>query len=558
MEAHVFLEISLIIAVATIIATVMRALRQPLMIGHIITGLLLGPYVLNIVHSNDTVDVFSNLGIALLLFIIGLGLNPRVIKEVGKVSILTGVGQVMFTSIFGFGIATALGFETTSAIFIALALSFSSTIIILKLLSDKKELGRLYGKISTGFLLVQDIIATFILIWVATMSAGTATVGELVTTGLVGIGLIAALLLISWYVLPKLTQFVAASSEYLFLFSIAWGFGLAALFTVAGLSLEIGALFAGVALAALPYAQEISSRLRPLRDFFIILFFIALGARMGVDNLGTIWPMALAFSSFVLVGNPIIVMTIMGLLGYTKKTSFKAGLAVAQISEFSLILIILASRLGQIPPTVTSVVTLVAMITIAISTYMIMYSEQLYRILEPHLRLFERRYAQPEQGDTQPADIVLFGYKKGGKELLHTFENSDLTCLVVDYDPEVIDTLQHQDVSYAYGDATDSEFLDDIGVENAKIVVSVVTDFHANQFLINHLQEVNPRAIVIARADTNEEAAELYKHGATYVMMPHYIGSERITALLRRYGASHDVFNKVRERHLSYLRINPL
>lgn len=556
MEHSIFLEISLIIAVATIVATIMRSLRQPLMIGHIITGLLVGPYVLNIVHSRDTVDVFSNLGIALLLFIIGLGLNPRVIKEVGKVATFTGAGQVLFTSLIGGAIASALGFDFTSALFIAIALSFSSTIIILKLLSDKKEQSRLYGKISTGFLLVQDIIATFVLIAVAANSNGGLAIAEMVRVGLLGFGLIAGLLVLSWYVLPRLTNFVASTPEYLFLFAIAWGFGLAALFALAGLSIEIGALFAGVSLASLPYAQEISSRLRPLRDFFIVLFFIALGTRLGVENLSAIVGPAVLLSGFVLVGNPLIVMSIMGLLGYTKKTSFKAGLTVAQISEFSLILVILGERVGQISAAVVSLVTLVAIITIAVSTYMIIYSDQLYEKLEPHLRLFERRHAKSRRsldGGKSP-DVIIFGYKKGGEQLMKIFSKFNKKSMIIDYDPEVVDNLEHEEVPHMYGDATDSELLDSAGIAKAKVVISALTDFRTNLFIVNHAKQTNPNAVVVVQAESRDDAVDLYEHGATYVMMPHYIGSEKITSLIKRHNAKKDTFKKARQKHLAYLQ----
>jgi len=373
MHGNFFLELSLILVIAGVVSTIMKLLRQPLIIGYIFSGLLLGPYFLNIVGKPEVLSDFSTFGIALLLFIIGLGLNPRVVREVGKAAVYIGVGQIAFTASFGFAIAKLLGFATTAAIYIAIALTFSSTIIILKILSDKKETGQLYGKVATGMLLVQDIAATIVLIVAAGLQDGGLPLPELSLTLGFTLLLAVGLVLASVKVLPKFSRFISDSQEYLFLFSIAWGFGVASLFAQAGLSIEVGALFAGVALATQPYATEVSSRLRPLRDFFVVLFFIVLGVQLELTNFLDVLVPALVFSSFVLLGNPLIVLTIMGLLGYTKKASLKVALTVAQISEFSLIFVLLGLELGQIDQQIVSIVTLVGLITIAGSTYMMLY-----------------------------------------------------------------------------------------------------------------------------------------------------------------------------------------
>ena len=554
MEVSLFSQISVIIGVASFIGLLMHLLRQPLIIGYILTGVLVGPFGLDLVHAEDTVDVFAKFGITLLLFIIGLGLNPRVIKEVGKVSLLTGVGQVLFTTTTAYFLLRVLDYETVEALFIAVALSFSSTIIILKLLSDKKEQHRLYGKISIGFLLVQDIIAMLALLSVATLSGGAEEISfvalsiRAVVCGLLLYGL-------SAYILPHLNKIIAGSQEFLFLFAIGWGLGIASLSAELGFSLEVGALFAGVALAPLPYAQEIGSRLRPLRDFFIVLFFIALGAELGLGSLIGSLPMAVVLSLLVLIGNPLIVMFIMGLLGYTKKTSFKAGLAVAQISEFSLVLILLGNQLGRIPDSTVSLVTLVALITIAASTYMILYSDKLYSLVEKYLRLFERRKVRFDQEDADRYDIVQFGYKKGGDELVKTFRRMGNPFVVIDYDPDVIDRLERDGVNFIYGDALDLEMMDEAGISKAKLITSTITDHETNRFLVQQITRINPRAVLIVHSDSPEQAAELYKLGATYVMMPHYIGTEKIGSFIRKNGLKKSDFKKFRDQSLPDLDI---
>lgn len=544
-----FVEISVLLVIATLVSMVMRALRQPLIIGHIITGLIVGPALLGIVGSHETLEVFSSFGIALLLFIVGLGLNPKVIKEVGKVSLLTGVGQVVFTTIIGFVLVSAIGYSPVAALYIAIALTFSSTIIILKLLTDKKDQNKLYGKISIGFLLVQDIIATFALLVASATATGGVSYMEFAVLLGKGLVVIAGVFLFVRYVLQRMSGFLAKSSELLFLFAMAWGFGIASLTYLGGFSLEVGALFAGIALAGMPYAQEVASRLRPLRDFFIVVFFIALGSNLAVDNLGAILWQAIGLSLFVLIGNPLIVMVIMGALGYTKKTSFKAGLTVAQISEFSIIFILLGQRNGQVPDDAVYLVTLVGIITIAASTYMILYSSQLYALLSKTFPFIRDKSNRRERERHHTYNLILFGYHHGGYEFLRAFKEMHKRYLVVDYDPEAIDLLARNNVPHLYGDAEDIDLLEEIGLDKAELIASTITDFDTTLFLIQQLERMNPRAVSIVHADNRQQAEQLYAHGASYVMLPHYIGSERMGAFIRKNGADKEAFRKFGEKH---------
>src|ERR1700694_1524663 len=293
MHLSVFSELSFIIVLAMVVSLIMRLIKQPLIIGHILTGILVGPSVFHLIKNPQTIEVFSSIGIALLLFIIGLGLNLKAVREVGKVAGIVGGIQLLLTAVIGYVSSQVLGFNRSEALFLGVAYSFSSTIIILKLLNDKKEQLRLYGKIATGLLLIQDIGAVVALLFV-TASGGSSfstsqLVGLLIKGGLVS----AALLLVGGYVLPRFHKLIAGSQEFLFLFAIGWGFGAAALFELIGFSIEVGALISGIALAALPYTQEIAARLRPLRDFFIVVFFIALGSRLVFQDITSLLPIIL-------------------------------------------------------------------------------------------------------------------------------------------------------------------------------------------------------------------------------------------------------------------------
>lgn len=554
MHTNIFVEISALLVFSALVSIVIRALRQPMIIGYILTGLIVGPSVLGLVKSPETIDVLGSFGIALLLFIVGLGLNPRVIKEVGKVSFITGLVQVAFTSVAGFYLVSSLGYDKIESIYIALALAFSSTIIVLKLLNDKREQNKLHGKIAVGFLLVQDLIAAFALVVASASGSGSLSYENALSLGAKGLVLGASVFLVAYLVLKPMTNFLARSQELLFLFAIAWGFGIATLFYEAGFSLEIGALLAGVSLSTMTYAQEVGTRLRPLRDFFIVVFFIALGAKLDINSIGSQMWDAIILSLFVLIGTPLVIMTIMGILGYTKKTSFKFGLAVAQISEFSLILMLLALNSGQVSQTAVTLVTVIGIITIAVSSYLITYSDGIYRFLENYLRLFERKKVKKEVERHHKYDAVLFGYRHGGSEFVKVFGNIAKNYVVVDYDPEAIDRMERQNIPYLYGDATDPEMLDEINLEHTKIVVSMITDYRSNVLLLEALDKINPNVVMICHAENIKDAVDLYGLGASYVVMPHLVGNQKISSFLKKNGFNKSEFKKYKNNHLTYLQ----
>ena len=565
MALEIFTEISIIVVVATVMAGLMRILKQPTIIGFILTGALVGPISLDvIVHSTETISVFSKLGISLLLFIVGLGMNPRVIKEVGKASLITGLGQIIFTSFIGFVICIALGFPFDMAsggydpliisLYVAVALTFSSTIIIMKLLSDKHALQSLYGRISVGFLLVQDIVAIALLILIPYVSGGLDTTGLAAENILFSVVIMVAAALTSTYLVPMMSRFFAKSPEFLFFFSIAWGLGLSSLFLQLGFSLEIGALVAGVTLSTSPFHYEISSKMKPLRDFFIMLFFILLGSQLAIADMSRFILPVLSLSAFILIGNVLIVVALMGLLGYDRKTGFSAGLTVAQISEFSLILIALGVQQGQLPPEVLSLVTSIGIITIAGSTYMIHYSERIYPHISRYLRIFERRgIKKKDSWSNKTYDAILFGCNRVGHDFLNSFKKHGDRFLAVECDPDVLRRLSEKGFNARYGDAADTEFLEDLGLQNVRIIVSTIPDFDTNVVLLTKIRQVNEDAIVLMVAYGVEDAMRLYDSGASYVIMPHFLGGYHASKMTDNHGFDKEKFRLEREEHIRYL-----
>ena len=551
---NIFSGLSLIIVIGAVVAFIMRKLGQPLMIGHIITGILVGPAIFHIANDPESLRVFADLGIALLLFIIGLGMNPRVVKEVGKSSTITSAVEIVTVSLIGWMAAVALGLPRREAVFLGIGLAINSTIVALKLLSDKKEQGRLYGKLTIGTSLVEDILVAIVLLFIAASQNGDLlSLGPFIKLTLEGVLIGLGMYLFAAKVLPKIQKTLASDQELLFLFAIAWGLGSGALLAKIGFSLEVGAFAAGIFLASFPYAQEIASRLRPLRDFFVIVFFIALGTGVSFTGFGSMIWMILAGLIIVLLIKPLIVMSTLGVLGYTKRVSFKTATMLTHVSEFSIILVILGERQGLIQSNVVTILTFVAIISIATSTYLVTYNDRVYSYLEKYLEMFERRKTHADSIPEQHYELVLFGYQRGGHEFVNLFKKLKKKYVVIDYDPEVVDTMDNRKINYIYGDATDEELLEEAGVQKAKLVVSTIPDFDVNSFLLKYMEDKNPRAVLILHADDPFEAAKFYEAGASYVILPHYIGSEQVSAFIGKSGLSKEVFRKQRIKHLEYL-----
>ena len=554
---NTFFEVGLVIGIATLISILVRYLRQPLIIGYILAGIIVGPSLLNLISSPDTITLFSRMGVALLLFVVGLGLNPKVIKEVGVVSIVTGVGQALFTITVGFFLSTALGFSKLTSLYIGLALAFSSTILILKLLSDKNELDSLYGKISIGFLLVQDLLAIFTLIILSSLNGGMNAQTLVLSVALKGILLLVGLFLIGLYLLPHLTKIAAKSQEMLLLFSISWAFALSLLFYKAGFSLEIGALIAGVTLSLSPYRYEISSKMKPLRDFFLVLFFIMLGYQLGFTELQQNIVPVILFSLLVLIGNPLSILILMGLMGHTKRNGFLAGWTVAQIGEFSHVLIALGISIGHLGKEIVSIITAVTLITIAISSYLVLYAGRIYPYAAKYLTIFEKnnvRAAVPPLG-SKKYEVILFGCDRVGHDLIMLFKKMKQKFLIIDHNPEIVSSLSKKGMKCIYGDASDTELLDELHLSEVKMVVSTIPDFEINSNIISRVREVNSSAVLVVVSHHPEEAIELYGKGASYVILPHMLGGYHASMLIEKHGLSFDKFLKEKIKHLEHLKI---
>jgi Kef-type K+ transport system membrane component KefB len=525
MEVGIFHLVAAVLIACAVVGAFARKLHQPVIVAFIAVGIVLGPVLGVVEPDQEAIQLLAKLGISLLLFIVGLELDLRLIRRVGPVALATGLGQVAFTSGVGFFLTLVLGFDVIQAIYIAVALTFSSTIIIVKLLSDKGETDDLHGRVAIGFLIVQDIVVVVVMITLTAFGGeANGDIGrELLFTfgrGAVFLGAIAALM--RW-VLPRLLERIADEPEILVLFAIAWAIALAAFGDLLGISEEVGAFLAGISLASTPYRDAIGARLKAVRDFLLLFFFIDLGARMDPGQALEHLPAVLLLSAFVLVGNPIIVMVIMStIMRYPSRTAFLAGVTVAQISEFSLIFAALGLDLGQLDQEAVDVITMVGLITIGLSTYLILYAQQIHERLDPYLRIFERGDSRDVSFGEEQLEprVVVFGLAGFGAALVEELHAKGVEVLGVDLDPARLNRMRDAGVPVVYGDARNPDLLEELPLEHAEWVLCAVERFEPNRALLHGLEEIGFEGQIALTAHDYENAVVLTDEGADTILDP--------------------------------------
>jgi Kef-type K+ transport system membrane component KefB len=532
-----FVSVALILALAVAAGAIAKLLRQPVVVSFIIVGILAGPTAFNLVEGAEEIRLFAKFGIAILLFLVGLKLDFHMIRSTGKVALVAGLSQVAFTAAVGFGIAMLFGFEATTAFYIAVALTFSSTIIIIKLIGDKRELDTLYGRIAVGILIVQDILVVAAMVVIVTI--GNPGEGSVVTDLVVTLASSAVFLGVvafaSKFVLEKVLDWISKSPELTLLFGVAWAIVLAAISILIGLSMEIGAFVAGVSLASTAYRESLGARMVSLRDVMLLFFFIELGASLTfADALGQLWP-AIVLSVFVLVGKPLIVFAIMGWMGYRSITSFRTGVALAQISEFSLILIALGYSLGQVDSAVLSLVTLVAVFTITVSSYLILYTDKLFPLMQGFMHLFERGKASAvdEESQSLSFDAIVIGSGRFGTEVISGLISSGSSVLAVDLDPDALARARELGAETLFGDVGDPDFAKMLPIHQTGTLICTAPDRSTNTLLLESLKSLDYGGELYLTALDNQTAEMFAKEGRVTTIRPLKMAANRIVKQLK-------------------------
>ncbi|MFA6130642.1 MAG: cation:proton antiporter [Patescibacteria group bacterium] len=533
MSDTLFIELAIVVMSAGLISLLVYLLRQPLIIAYVLTGLIIGPSIL-VISGNATIfEAFADIGVAFLLFLVGLNLNWRNLRDIGPLAMVAGLGQILLTSTVGFFILRLFDFDLSTSILGGLALSFSSTIVIVKLLSDQKDIDRLHGRLAVGILIVQDIVAMLVLLVIGTFGSTDQAIGPvLLISGLKAVASIVVLLVIARYILPPVFRYAAKSQELLFLASLSWCFAVAVALQWLGFSIEMGALLAGISLAGSEYHHEIISKVKPLRDFFLILFFIILGASLSGETIGGNWWLLVVLLIIVLKIKPAILIGVLRLLGIHPRTGFLTASALAQMSEFSFILGTVSVEVGLMDEKLLPIFIMAGIGSIGISTYFIKYGEPLYDRFRFGFRWMEPR-GNPKEIEERAPEILLFGCDTMGEALLPSVRSLKKEYLVVDFNPAIIKGLKDRHIPFRYGDIGNEDFLDDIHASHASIIISTIPDRVLNSDVLAYLRAKRSRVTAIVSAKNMAEAKDLYKLGAAYVMIPGELGGVHAGEMLK-------------------------
>jgi len=539
---QIFLEITIIIGLAAILTILFRHYKQPAILAYLLTGIILGPLGLFRLQEKVALETLGQLGITLLLFMLGLELKLHELRSIGKVAILIGGAQMMLTLAFGFFITMLLGFSQIASFYTGLALAFSSTIIIVKILSDKRDLNSLHGKLAIGILLMQDFFAVMTIIFLTGVSQqeGTALFLQVVMILLKVVVLFGWVIVLSKFGFPYIVRRIARSHESLFLFSLAWVFSLTALIASPwiGFSIEIGGFLAGLALANTSENFQIIAKMKALRDFFITIFFVVLGLEMSIANVSQVLLPAIILMLFVIILKPLIIMVITGALGYRRRTSFFVGMSMSQISEFSFLILFLGTAKGAIPANVDTMFLIVGITTFATSTYALQHSNKLYKRFGRYLHIFERKQLQKSHIEAQEEledledHVILVGGHAMGRALIKALEDTKEKVIVVDFDPDVVHRLKEDNIPAIFGDIADIDIQERVHFNKAKLVISTVPDLEDNLLLIEGLNHENKKAKIVVMSYEPQDTNELYKAGADYVVMPHLAGGRHLAKII--------------------------
>jgi Kef-type K+ transport system membrane component KefB len=533
-----FTETTAVLALAAALSALGAFLRQPLIVAYIAAGVIAGPAGLGWVSEEDPLDLLAQMGITLLLFVVGLKLDPRLIRTLGRVVLGLGLIQVAITAALGYGLAVLLGLSQVMALYVGLGLAFSSTVVIVKMLSDAREIDALHGRIALGILIVQDLVVVIAMVLLTAFdgTSGDALWRNLVLIPLKGVAFLGAVALAMRYVLPRLLHFLARSRELLTLAAIAWALALAGTGHALGFSHEVGAFVAGVALAATPYHEAIGARLSALRDFLLLFFFIDLGTHVDVGRVGELVGPALALSGFALLIKPLIIASLLGVAGYRRRTTGLTALTMGQISEFSLILAAMGMKVGHLDAATVSLMTLVALVTIAISGYLIGYLHPIYAWLAPWLKPFERRAPQREaamaEDGTSGAQVILLGLGRYGERMALDFAKRGLSVLGLDFDPERVRAAQRLGIAARYGDAGDADILDALPLQGAQWVVSSIREADVNRALLYGLRQHGFQGRVAVATHHSGEVQALRRLGADLILQPYEDAADQAVDLV--------------------------
>ncbi len=538
---NIFLQLATALSLASLFGYFVLRLKLPLVVAYLLAGVSISLVSLIDPGSSLIFEIFPEIGIAFVLFLIGMELDLREVKTLGAPIIVSAIGQIIISSVAGFVLASAVGFKTEESMLLGLGLAFSSTVVVIKMLLEKKDLTSLYGKLSLGILLVEDLVAIAVLMMISVSSSvfnlGVQEALPLISLIVKGLGLFVLTFILSRYVLEKIFDSVAKSVELLFLTAITWCFVFTSIAVLAGFSIVIGAFLAGVALASSPYHLQIQGKVKPLRDFFLTLFFVYLGLQAKFSDFLTAWPAIILFTLFALFIKPLIYLLLVGIFGFRKHTMFQTALNLSQISEFSLVLLLVGVTLGIATPLALSTMAAVAVLSITLSSILIAYSKKIYKFASPFLPVFEHtsmiHVLESKIQEEFSDHVIVIGAHRIGGPIVRYLKSEKIPFVVMDFNPHIVEELRNKGINVIYGDVGDVEVLDNLYLQSAKLIISTVADMNDNEVLLEEVKRKHSKAKIITRALDSDHAKALEALGSDYVILPEKVSAEYLVEMLK-------------------------
>lgn len=550
-EASLLRDVGLSILGAAALGLPAFFLKLPLLLAYLVAGILLGPHLgLGLIRSAESISTLSEIGLVLLMFILGLEIDLRKLLQAGRAVLVNGVTQFLGCAALALLFFGALGYRIEGGryelVYLMVACSLSSTLVVVKLLSDRMELDSLTSRISLGILVLQDLWAIAFL--AVQPNLANLKVGLLA----VSLGKAAVLVLASWalarYALPVIFKRAARQPEMMLVLAMAWCFGICGLAESLHLSLEMGGLVAGISIASFPYHAEIAARVSNLRDFFVTLFFVALGLQIPVPTREVLL-LAGAIVAFVSVSRVLTVFPVLHRLGYGNRGSLIPALNLSQISEFSLVVAALGVGYGHLPQPMLSSFVLALVATVLLSSVLIPNGHRIYRALNGALERIGFRDAaagggaEPAEDSHARARIVLLGFFREASSLLEVLRQRHSSeslkeLLVVDFNPEAHHRMKELGIACKYGDISHTDTLSHLGIENAEVLICTIPDHvlkgTSNLKLLRSLKELAPQARIIVTAESFESARSMYDEGAEYVFLPRIVSAQHLADVVER------------------------
>jgi len=541
---HIVVQLGVFFALSALVAVIFLYIKQSTILAFIAVGIMLGFFKSQIHLEQHAIDVISEIGIILLLFLAGMELDLASLKRKLRITMITGLGQIITFTIFG----TILGLllikfdNLVGAIYFGLCLTFSSTIVVIKLLKDRKEIETFHGQTLIGILIMQDITAIFALVFLKSLGSDQSVIISvlLILAKMMGLGIV--MFLFSRYLIKPLFKKFAKTSELLFIGSLGYVFGVAALCESIHFSPEIGAFLAGVTLANITYRIEIEDKVEPIKNLGVVLFFVTLGFNLDLSkDLLSDFPLIMLISLFVLLGTPVVVL-FLGYLGKLKsRPSFFLGVMLNQISEFSLILATLCLGAGVFDNRTFTIITFASIVSVLLSSIGTSFLDKLYSKMKKRLKFIEKHSLRLEDQEEIAElelenHIVFLEYNAIVDMIGEKFADRKQPIIILDNDPDKIDYIEEEENKYyhaIYADPLDPDIWEELQLEKASLVFSGIEHNHMAEIaLLQYLKNNKSSAVTIIHSGDYEEALEMYEHEVSLVIHTEHSAAERVINIL--------------------------